>query len=134
MNNTIGSLLSAVSLLLAAFGFVYNTQKDRIDEVLADTDIPEDATARVNVRKKAKAARNSAAWLCLTAFVMWLLLLKEIEHKFAAAIHHHFAFSTYSTLDVVFFVAANTWLLIAIFLGCRVQGLNKRANNLKPPK
>jgi hypothetical protein len=132
MSSTIGSLLSAVSLLLAAFGFLYNMQKDRIEAVIADTDLPVDLDKRAATRTKAKSTRNIAAWLGLAAFVMWILLLKEIEHKAAAAIKHRFALSTYSTVDVVFFVAANAWLLIAIFMGSRVLKLNERANKLKP--
>jgi uncharacterized integral membrane protein len=130
MSNTIGPLLSAVSLLLAAFGFVYNMQKDRIDAVIADTDVSPDLNKRAAHRTTAKSTRNTATWLCLTALLMWALLLSEIEHKVAAAIRHRFALSTYSTLDVVFFVAANTWLLIAIFMASRVAKLNERAKKL----
>jgi hypothetical protein len=129
MGNGTGPLLSAVSLLLAAFGFVYNTQKDRIDAVIGDTDVPADPDERAAHYNKAKAARNSAIWLGVAAFLMWVLLLKELEHKVAAVIRHHFALSTYSTLDAVFFVAANTWILIAIFMAIRVFTLNDRAGN-----
>ncbi len=132
MSNTTGPLLSAVSLLLAAFGFLYNTQKDRIEGVITDTDVPADANKRAAARTRAKSTRNSAVWLGLAALVMWALLLSEIEHKLAAAIRHRFALSTYSTLDVVFFVAANTWLLIVIFMAGRILKLNERADKLKP--
>jgi hypothetical protein len=132
MSGTIGPLLSAVSLLLAAFGFVYNTQKDRIDAVIDDSDIPANKDARQSKHSKATSARNSAACMCLAASLMWVLLLEEIEHKVAAAVRHDFALNTYSTLDVVFFVAANTWIVIAIFMAIRVVKLNGRADELKP--
>jgi hypothetical protein len=130
MSGTIGPLLSAVSLLLAAFGFVYSTQKDRIDTVIEDSEIPADKDVLKSKYSRATSARNSAAWLCLAASLMWVLLLEEIEHKVAAAVRHDFALSTYSTLDAVFFVAANTWLFIATFMAMRVCKLNKRAKEL----
>lgn len=122
----VGPLLSSVSLLLAAFGFVYNAQKERIDAALADTDIPADADVLKASRAAAASARNSAVWLLVAALVMWLLLIDEIEHKAAAAIRQRLALNTYSTPDAVFFVAANTWLVIAIFLALRACKLKKR--------
>ncbi|HXD53943.1 MAG TPA: hypothetical protein VN618_04240 [Solirubrobacteraceae bacterium] len=130
-SSTIGPLLSAVSLLLAAFGFVYNTQKDRIDAVLDDADVPADVNTRASKRRRAQSARNSATWLLVAALLMWVLLLKEIEHKAAAAFKHDFAPSTYSTVDAVFFVAANAWLVIAIFIAIRVTKLADRVGKLK---
>ena len=61
---------------------------------------------------------------------MWLLLLPEIEDKIAAAIDNGFAWNSYSTLDAVFFVAANVWLLIFIYLCCRVRKLSDRISEL----
>ena len=130
MTSTIGPLLSSVSLLLAAFGFVYNTQKDRIDAAASATGRSDDPSVRATDREAAKRARFSAGWLALVALGMWILLLDEIEDKVQAAIDHDFALSTYSTPDAVFFVAANVWLLIAIYLCFRIRKLRSRIKSL----
>lgn len=131
MTSTISPLLSSVSLLLAAFGFVYNTQKDRIDGASEETKKPsDDANIRASERTAATRARTSAIWLAAVALIMWLLLLDEIEDKVDAALEHHFALSTYSTPDAVFFVAANVWLLIFLYLVSRIRKINSRISSL----
>ena len=132
MTNTIGPLLSSVSLLLAAFGFVYNTQKDRIDGIASATGRPANADALSTAHKAAKSARTTAVYLAAIALGMWILLLDEIEDKIDAAFDHNLALSAYSTPDAVFFVAANVWLLIFLYLAGRIRKINARVKHVAP--
>jgi hypothetical protein len=132
MTGDIGPLLSSVSLMLAAFGFFYTTQRDRIDEVIDDGDVPDaGSTARTAKRTRAKRARTSAMILGLTALLIWVLLLHDIWHHLKTAIEQHFDLDRYSTPDVIFFVAANAWLAVAIFIATRWSKLNARVEALK---
>lgn len=82
--------------------------------------------------KAAKKIRNSAAVLGIAALAVWLLLLDEIEDRIAAA-RDDFSLDKYSTPDAIFLVAANAWLLVAIYIAGRWWKLHERVNTLKPP-
>jgi hypothetical protein len=132
MTADVGPLLSSVSLMLAAFGFFYATQRERIDAVIDDADVPDaGSNARKSKHSKAKRARTSALILGLTAALVWGLLLHEICHHLKTAIDQHFDLSRYSTPDVIFFVAANAWLGIAIYIATRWYKLNAKVTGLK---
>jgi hypothetical protein len=132
VNTEVGPLLSSVSLMLAAFGFFYTTQRDRIDATIADKDVPDAGTKRTTMFTAAKKVRNSTAVLGIAALVVWLLLLDEIEDRAAAAIDD-FSLDKYSTPDAIFFVAANAWLLVAIYIAGRWWKLRGRVDSLQPP-
>jgi len=126
----VSSLLSSVSLMLAAFGFFYGTLRERIDKTIADKSMPDHGTKRTGLRNEATRARNSAAWLAVAALVVWVLLLDEIEDRVAAAVDD-LSLDSYSTPDAIFFAAANVWLLVAIYVGSRWWKLRERVAALK---
>jgi hypothetical protein len=129
----IGPLLSSVSVMLAAFGFFYTTQRERIEAVIDDTDVPDAGTARDAKLQKAMRARSSAAVLCLAALLVWILLLDEIWSRMTRALEQRFDLEQYSTADVIFFVAANAWLLVAGYIGTRWYRLIRKVSGLRPP-
>lgn len=131
MTSDVGPLLSSVSLMLAAFGFFYTTQRDRIDAVIDDADIPDPGSARTKKLKNAERARQSATFLCLAALVIWILLLDEILNRIRLAFDQHLDLDRYSTENVIFFVAANAWLCVAIYIAARWLKLNQRVKELR---
>jgi hypothetical protein len=131
VNSDVAPLLSSVSLMLAAFGFFYTTQRDRIDKAIDDKGRPDQPAQRETKRKSVKRARNTAAVLALAALAIWILLLDEIEDRVRAAFHDHLDLDKYSTPDAIFFVAANAWLVVAIYIATRWWQLNKRQRALR---
>lgn len=127
----VGPLLSSVSVMLAAFGVFYTTQRDRIDREIEDDSVPDDNEALGELRNRVTRSRNVAAALAAAAFCIWLLLLGEISDRVAAAFDAGFSLDQYSTPDAVFFVAANAWLLLAIYIGTRWQKLRSRRQDLQ---
>jgi hypothetical protein len=74
--------------------------------------------------------RNIAAVLALAALTVWLLLLSEIVDRIIDAFDANLSPGDYSTPDAIFFVAANAWLLLAIFIGTRWWKLRTRHTSL----
>ena len=128
MTDDIGPLLSSVSLMLAAFGFFYTTQRERIDKAIDDTTVPAPPQARADKRTKVARVRREAGVLAAAAFVVWLLLLPEIIDRFPVEID----VDKYSTPHVIFFVAANAWLLVALYVFSRWLKLRDRVTALNP--
>ena len=130
MKADVSPLLSSVSLMLAAFGFFYGTQRERIDAAIDDTTLPDaGSTKRKNLLKSTKRIRGSAAWLAIAALIVWILLLDEIEDRVGAVLDDH-SLASYSTPDAIFFVAANAWLLVATYIASRWLKLCKRVDKL----
>jgi hypothetical protein len=132
VSDAIGPLLSSVSVMLAAFGFAYGTVKDRIDDTVADTGVPDDTNVRANKREKAKKTRNIARGYAVVAFVVWLLLLSQIVTEVRDAFRPHLDFGDYSTPNVIFFVAANAWLAVAVLVALRARAITTRIDALAP--
>lgn len=114
METEIASTVTASSVMLAAYGFSYNALKDRID---AASDVGVKAAepeAVMRQRKTVVRGAKTTGLLAGVAFAIWLVLLKPAANEVEAAIHVRFAFSHYSTLDIIFVLLAITWLFIAI--------------------
>jgi hypothetical protein len=129
-SQTIGPLLSSVSLMLAAFGFFYNTQKDRIDEAASVDGIPDDPNAKTRAKKSAIKVQNVARLFGLVALVVWALLVPEMVGQVEDAFDPSLRLSDYSTPNIIFFVAANAWLAVALYLRTRVRAVQKRIDKL----
>lgn len=127
----VGPLLSSVSVMLAAFGVFYTTQRERIDGEIEDTSVPDDTDALRECHSRVARSRNVAAVLAGAALFVWVLLLDEIGNRLRDAIDANFSLHQYSTPDAIFFVAANAWLLLAIYIGTRWRKLQERHSNLQ---
>lgn len=126
----VGPLLSSVSVMLAAFGVFYTAQRDRIDAAIEDTTLPDDTDdLRTRINEVARH-RNVAAALALAALSVWALLVTEVVERVEAAFDAGLDLGEYSTPDAVFFVAANAWLLLAIYIGTRWWALRRRRETL----
>lgn len=125
----VGPLLSSVSVMLAAYGVFYATQRERIDSMIDRTDVPDGLSDVEELEAEAKRCRNVAAVLALAALAIWLLLLNEIVERLVDAAESH-SLGDYSAPDAVFVVAATAWLLLAVYVGTRWKSLRKRRQDL----
>ncbi len=116
--------------MLAAFGFFYNTQKEAIDTVASATNKPEDPNARKGLRDAAAGPRRVALWFAAIAFVVWLLLLPELIRQVGDAFEPRLELKEYATANIVFFVAANAWLGVAIYAWSRAKAVKARIDSL----
>jgi Ca2+/H+ antiporter len=126
----IGPLLSSVSVMLAAYGFFYNTQRDRIDAVIAE-ERRDDANERRTQRENAEKVRTSTCVLAGVALLVWALLMPELVASVSDAFDPSFDLADYSTPHAIFFVAAMAWLLVALFVGKRACDVNDKVKDLK---
>jgi len=125
MTEEIGPLLSSTSLLLAAYGFFYNTQRDRIDAVIAEKR-NDDVNLRRAQRDHARRVRNVARTLAAVAFLVWLLLLPEVVASVCDAFEPKLDLSDYSTPHVIFVVAATAWLFVGVLVARRAHEVSKQ--------
>jgi hypothetical protein len=128
-DQSIGPLLSSVSVMLAAFGFFYGTQKDRIDAVLAEKR-SDDANVRKDQRETAKQVRAVACTFAGVALLVWGLLVPQLVASVGDAFDPRLDLGDYSTPHVIFFVAANAWLVAAILMGKRACDVNDKVEKL----
>lgn len=128
--NDIGALLSSVSVMLAAYGVFYTTQRERIDKAIENTNVPANQTELRSVSGEAARCANVAAVLAVGALIVWLLLLSEIVGKVGDALDAGLSPREYSTPDTIFFVAANAWLLLGLYIGSRWWKLRARRRSL----
>lgn len=126
----IGPLLSSVSVMLAAYGVFYATQRERIDREIENTNVPANQAELRSLQNEVARCRNIAAVLAMAALTVWLLLLSEIVDRIVDAFDANLSPGKYSTPDAIFFVAANAWLLLAIYIGTRWWKLRARHTSL----
>jgi hypothetical protein len=130
----IAPYVSAVSVMLAAYGFFYNAYKARVEEGqevgTASSDLD---TWKAQVGKVAKA-RTAARLLAVVPILVWLLLLPKIVEQLKNGADVGFALDRYSTLDVLFVVVANVWLVIALAVGAQARALSKTKSELEAAK
>jgi hypothetical protein len=132
---TIAPFVSALSVMLAAYGFFYNAYKGRVEEGQDADEAPQHLGTWETELKKVKRARNAALLLALVPLAVWLLLLDAIEDELDAAFAADWAIRRYATLDVIFVVLANGWLLISIGIGVqwvRLVGKRRRLSARRP--
>lgn len=131
MSPEIAPFVSAISVMLAAYGFFYNAYKARIEEG-QDVGSPkpdhDDWKAQVAIVEK---ARSAARLLAVIPVLIWILFLPKVEDQLDAGRDVDFALDRYSTLDVLFVVLATAWLAIAIALGLQARGLTKKRKELQ---
>jgi hypothetical protein len=122
----IAPYVSAISVMLAAYGFFYNAWKGRI-EAGQDVGVPvPGAAAKATQRRTIEAARRVARVLGWVAILVWLIFLKKVADEVCDAFDAHWDLGKYSTLDVAFVVLANSWLLIGVALLNQAWSLTKK--------
>ena len=129
MSPAIAPYVSAISVMLGAYGFFYNAYKQHID---AGFDVEGDAANSAQRRKDRAAvqrARNAARVLAVIPLLVFVLLLDQVEDNVAAAIDD-FSWDAYSTLDVIFVVLACAWLAIGLVVGDQARRLGRKLKQL----
>jgi hypothetical protein len=116
----VAPLVSATSVMLAAFGFFYNTQRDLLVKA-ADLEKSTSTSENKSRAKTALRAARASAVLALSAAVPAGLLTPEVVREVRSASDLGFSLDHYSTLDVVFVVLALSWwvLVVTMLLGSR---------------
>lgn len=130
MTPAIVPYVSAISVMLAAYGFFYNALKDRID---AGLDVGDPAGNEVGKKAQRDTVKNAKLYVLILGLVpllIWLVFLPPVIEEAEAAIDVCFSLSHYSALDVVFVLLANTWLLIGIFVLVKLRALGKEKKRL----
>jgi hypothetical protein len=122
----IAPTVTALSIMLAAYGFFYNALKGRIE---AGADVGIRAGDPVVVARQSETvsrARNTAALLGFVPLLIWLLFLKEVVNEIEAAFAVGFSLDHYSALDIAFVLIANSWLLIAWVCFAQARKLHQK--------
>lgn len=108
------SYLSAVSIMLAAYGFFFGNYGPAIAAGLEVGDPSGNQKEDLADIKKVTAGRTAALLLGVVPLAVWLIFLGPVIEEIEAAANVSFSLSRYSAVDVAFFAAANAWLVIAI--------------------
>ncbi len=122
--------VSAISVMLAAYGFFYNALRGQIEAGSNVGDRAANETALKAQRESVDGAKHAALLLGLIPFFVWLVFLKPVVEEVEAAIDVCFSLHHYSALDVAFVLLANSWLLIGILQLLQVRKLTKKRKTL----
>lgn len=122
--------LSAVSIMLASYGFFYGLYKERIQVGLEVGTTKADKAGYEKQVKQATTARRTAWLLGTVSLVVWLIFLGPVVEEIQAACAVDFALSHYSAVDVAFVGAATTWLVIAAMVFHQVLALRRTGQRL----
>jgi hypothetical protein len=129
MSPAIASFVSAISVMLGAYGFFYNAYKGQIEDGLDVEGTAANDVAKRRDIKTVTRARNAARLLALIPLVVFALLVPQLEDQFGGSL----ALSDYSTLDVLFVVLSFGWLVIALVVGVQWRRLATKLRGLPKP-
>lgn len=130
MTTATASLVAALSVMLSAYGFLYNSTKDRLDAAKAAGRPAANAIELAAQKQMVKSARNTAYILTLAPLLVWAVFLSELVAEIEAAANVSFALRDYSTLDIALVVLINVWLVIAAFVGAQACSLRRSVRAL----
>jgi hypothetical protein len=134
MGPPIAPYVSALSVMLAAYGFFYNAFRGRV-EAGKEIGAPAASLTPWNTQvKKVRQARSAARVLGLVPLLVWAIFLKPVVDQIDAGIEAGFALDHYSALDVVFVVLANAWLLVAVISLLDAKSLSTKKSQLEQAK
>lgn len=131
MSRDIAPYVSAVSAMLAAYAFFFNAFKQQIDDAAEVGDPDVNLTPWKRQLAKAKKGVRTATWLAAVPFLIWVLFLDKTEDGIAKST---WDLGRYETLDVLFFVLANGWLLIGMVMSKRALALKGKVKELEGAK
>jgi hypothetical protein len=123
----IAPFVSAISVMLGAYGFFYNAYKSRID---AGFDTATDAANNVGkaaAREKISRARNAAVVLAIVPLIVFALLAPQLEDQLFDGT---WDLDEYSTLDVLFVALTCAWLAIALVVGAQAGALQRKLGKI----
>lgn len=123
--------LSAVSVMLGAYGFFYGNFRDVIRAGLEVEERSDNDNIRARNRREVDAALNAASALALVALAVWLIFLGPVVEEIEAAFAVCFSLDHYSAIDVAFVAAASAWLPIALVVGSQAVRLWRKRRELK---
>jgi hypothetical protein len=132
----IASIVSALSVMLGAYGFFYNAFSPRINE---GEDVGGSAANRTAWQRQVRTverARTAARGLAVVPLVVFLVFLPEVVDR-TGSVADMAGDGRYETLDVVFLLLAVGWLAIAglVFLQARrLSGVLARLHQGEPPE
>jgi len=118
-------LVSAISVMIAAYGFLYNSLREHLDAANAVKTRPVALDVFNEQLAIAKRGRRVAFWMALAPTIAWIIFLKRVVEECERAAEVHFSLARYSTLDVAFVALTFALLVIAIFATiqlCRFAG------------
>ena len=124
----IAPFVSAISVMLGAYGFFYNAYKGEIEKGLdTSTSVANNAakTAAINTIKR---SRSAARILAGVPIVVFLLLTPQLYDQFFEGTLNP---GDYSTLDVLFVVLSFAWLAIAWGVSRQVRTLTGKLTTLE---
>jgi hypothetical protein len=117
------SMVSALSVMLGAYAFFYNTYSPRLR---AGVDIGPPAANRTAWRRQVRAvreARTTGLALGAIPFVVFAIFSPEVWDRIKSVVTH--PFPEYSALDVTFVLLACGWLAIGFLVSHQAMGLSK---------
>ena len=120
----VASMVSALSVMLGAYAFVYNAFAPRIT---AGEDIGGSAANRTAWERQIRTverARTAARWLALVPLIVFLVWLPEVVDR-TDAFADAAADGRYVTLDVVFLLLSVGWLAIALLVWLQARRLTR---------
>jgi hypothetical protein len=131
VSSTAGSLVSAISVMLAAYGFLYNSVRDRFDAVKRITSKSGDKNQQKKDLAKAKGARRLCWGFSLVALLIFFIFLSQAVSEVEQAAEVNFSLHDYSTLEVALFVLIFVWPVITLFVGKEALALGDAVAKLK---
>lgn len=129
MTPAIAPFVSAISVMLGAFGFFYNAYKPQVEAGLDVSGTAANDVAKRQEIQTVTRARNAACLLTLIPLAVFGLLVPQLKDQFSGSL----ALADYSTLDVLFVVLSFCWLLIAVVVGTQWWQLHHKLAGLPKP-
>lgn len=108
--------LSAVSIMLASYGFFFSFYRDRIESGFEADETPPSENDEEAAIAEVSTARSAALLLGIVPLAVWLIFLGPVIEEVEAAFAVDFSFEHYSATDVAFVAAASAWFVIAFIL------------------
>ncbi|CAA9476475.1 MAG: hypothetical protein AVDCRST_MAG85-358 [uncultured Solirubrobacteraceae bacterium] len=123
MSPAIAPFVSAISVMLGAYGFFFNAYKSRIDDGLEASTSAANKADRDAAKRRVTSARNAATLLALVPLAVFALLLPQVEDQL---VDGTWDLARYSTLDVLFVVLSFAWLGIFLVVAAQWRKLQAK--------
>jgi hypothetical protein len=124
--------VSAISVMLAAYGFFYNASKSAIEAGQKVGSAAPNLTSWKAQTTKVERARGAALVLTIVPLVVWGIFAEPMGDKLLDALD--FDYASYQALDVAFVALVNAWLVIAFLLGRQWAALRGERKDLERNK
>ncbi len=132
----VASIVSALSVMLGAYGFFYNAYAPQLTAGEEVGGAAANRSAWAKQVRTVERARTTARVLAAVPLVVFLIFTPDIWDRLEALASGP-DLGDYSTLDVVFMLLACSWLAIALIVARRAAGLGETLATLRraaPPE